>query len=194
MPNLGAFLSYILITTFTPGPNNILSMSNAAKYGFKRNISFSLGMFSGAIVIMALCSAFGATIFNILPSIKPIMTYIGAAYILWLSWKIYKSKPHVEEKDIRKENNFVSGFLLQFVNPKVIIYGITIFATFILPYYESPISIGLFAVGLAFIGFVSINCWALFGSGFNTFLKRHYRVVNTAMALLLVYCAVSLFH
>ena len=194
MPNLGAFLSYIIITTFTPGPNNILSMSNAAKYGFKRNIPFSLGMFAGAIVIMALCSAFSATIFNLIPSIKPVMTYIGAAYILWLSWKIYKSKPHEEGKDIGKENNFISGFLLQFVNPKVIIYGITIFATFILPYYELPAYIGLFAVGLAFIGFVSINCWALFGSGFNIFLKRYYKIVNSIMALLLVYCAVSLFH
>jgi threonine/homoserine/homoserine lactone efflux protein len=122
------------------------------------------------------------------------MTYVGAAYILWLSWKIYKSKPHDEGEDSGRENNFVSGFLLQFVNPKVIIYGITIFATFILPYYESSISIGLFAVGLAFIGFVSVNCLALFGSGFNVFLKRYYKIVNSIMALLLVYCAVSLFH
>ncbi|MDD4708424.1 MAG: lysine transporter LysE, partial [Firmicutes bacterium] len=35
MPNFTAFISYVLVTTFTPGPNTIMSMSNASRYGFK---------------------------------------------------------------------------------------------------------------------------------------------------------------
>ncbi|HWJ02835.1 MAG TPA: lysine transporter LysE, partial [Verrucomicrobiae bacterium] len=37
MPNFAAFLSYVLVTSFTPGPNNIMSMSNASRYGFKKS-------------------------------------------------------------------------------------------------------------------------------------------------------------
>jgi threonine/homoserine/homoserine lactone efflux protein len=194
MPNLGAFISYVMITTFTPGPNNIMSMSNAVKYGYRKSVSFTLGIFSGFIIIMLLCAAFSATLFNLMPSIKPYMTYVGAAYILWLSWKIFRSKPHGEGDEKKGENTFLAGFMLQFVNPKVILYGITTVSTFILPNYNSLPLIGVSAFILAFVAFISVNCWALFGSGFNFIFDRHYKMVNTALSLLLVYCAVSLFH
>ena len=51
----------------------------------------------------------------------------------------------------------------------------------------------LFALLLAFIGFAFTLAWAAFGSVFRLLFSRHARVVNTIMALLLVYCAVSLF-
>lgn len=38
MHNLPAFLSYVIITTFTPGPNNIMAMSNSSRYGFKNSL------------------------------------------------------------------------------------------------------------------------------------------------------------
>lgn len=65
---------------------------------------------------------------------------------------------------------------------------------YILPYYSGrPVILFLFALLLAFIGFVFTLAWAAFGSVFRRLFSRHARVVNTIMALLLVYCAVSLF-
>lgn len=193
MPNFAAFLSYVLVTTFTPGPNNIMSMSNASRYGFKKSIFFNVGIFVGFLIIIALCSVFSVTLYNLIPSIKPVMTYIGAVYILWLAWKTYKSTPHSENKSEKQTNTFLAGLLLQFVNPKVILYGITTVSTFIVPYYKSVLVLAAFSVILAFIGFVSTCCWALFGSMFQRFLVKNDKVINTVMALLLVYCAVSLF-
>lgn len=193
MPNFPAFLSYVLVTTFTPGPNNIMSMSNASRYGFKKSIMFNVGIFFGFSIIIALCSIFSVTLYNLIPSVKPVMTYIGAAYILWLAWKTYKSKPHNGDESNKRTNTFLSGLLLQFVNPKVILYGITTVSTFIVPYYKSMPILASFSVLLAFIAFISICCWALFGSVFQKFLVKNDRVINTVMSLLLVYCAVSLF-
>ena len=51
----------------------------------------------------------------------------------------------------------------------------------------------LFALLLAFIGFVFTLCWSAFGSAFRLLFSRHTKSVNTIMALLLVYCAASLF-
>lgn len=45
MPNLTAFISYVLITTFMPGPNNIMSMSIASSYGFKKVLDSILAFF-----------------------------------------------------------------------------------------------------------------------------------------------------
>ena len=193
MPNITAFLSYVLITSFTPGPNNILSMSNASRYGFKKSIFFNVGIFFGFFIIIGLCSVFSATLYNLLPSIKSLMTIIGAVYILWLAWKTYKSKPPKDNTSTKDTNTFFAGFFLQFVNPKVILYGITTVSTFIVPSYKSSLSLALFSVLLAFIGFIATCCWSLFGSLFQRFLMENYKVMNLVMALLLLYCAISLF-
>jgi cysteine/O-acetylserine efflux protein len=193
MPNFLAFLSYVLVTTFTPGPNNIMSMSNASRYGFRKSIFFNVGIFVGFFIIIALCSIFSVTLYSLIPSIKPIMTYIGAVYILWLAWKTYKSEPHNDSNSEKQTNTFLSGLLLQFVNPKVIIYGVTTVSTFIVPYYSSVFVLTGFSVLLAFVGFVATCCWSLFGSVFQKLLVEKDKVVNIIMALLLVYCAISLF-
>jgi cysteine/O-acetylserine efflux protein len=193
MANFSAFLSYVIVTTFTPGPNNIMSMSNASRYGFRKSIKFNVGIFFGFFIIIALCSVFSVTLYKLIPSITPIMTCIGAIYILWLAWKTYNSKPHSEESSVKQTNTFMSGLLLQFVNPKVILYGITTVSTFIVPYYKSVFALAMFSVILAFVGFIATCCWALFGSVFEKFLSKNDKLLNTVMALLLVYCAVSLF-
>lgn len=193
MPNFAGFLSYILISNFSPGPNNIISMSNASRYGFKKSLMFNVGVFSGVFILVALCSAFSMALYNLIPSIKSIMSYIGAAYILWLAWKTYKSKPQSEEKNQKHTNTLLSGLLLQFVNPNSIIYCVTTVSTFVVPYYKSVPMLSVFSMILAFAALVATCCWSLFGSLFQKFLIKNYKVVNTVLALLLVYCAVSLF-
>lgn len=192
MPNLTAFLSYVIITTFTPGPNNIMAMSNASRYGFEKSLRFNGGVFFGFLIIMILSSFLSVSLYNLIPSIKPFMTFIGAMYILWLAWKTYKSKPHTEDES-HTTTKFTSGLLLQFVNVKVIIYCITIVSTFIVPYYKSAFTLSMFSFFLASVSFMSTCSWAMFGSVFQKFLVRNERTVNTIMALLLVYCAVSLY-
>ncbi|NLD83759.1 MAG: lysine transporter LysE, partial [Clostridiales bacterium] len=81
------------------------------------------------------------------------------------------------------------GMLLQFVNVKCFLYGITALSSFVLPYYSSPLAVALFVVLLSVIGFVSTVCWALFGAAFERFFQRHARLLNAAMALLLVWSA-----
>jgi cysteine/O-acetylserine efflux protein len=76
--NIVAFSSYVLVTTFTPGPNNIMSMSNASHYGFKKSIKFNMGIFVGFFIIIALCSFFSIALYNLIPSIKPII--VGAHF------------------------------------------------------------------------------------------------------------------
>ena len=192
MPNVTAFLSYVIITTFTPGPNNIMAMSNATRYGFKKSIRFNAGVFFGFLILMVLSSFLSVTLYSLIPSIKPVMTFIGASYILWLAWKIYKSKPHAEDES-HATNTFTAGILLQFVNVKAIIYCITIVSTFIVPYYDSVFVLSMFSLFLASVSFLSTCSWAVFGFLFQKFLFKNERIVNIIMALLLVYTALSFY-
>lgn len=186
------FLTYAIITAVTPGPNNIMSMSNAGRLGFRRSLPFNLGIWLGFSVVMLLCTLFCGTLSAFIPRIKLPMLIVGALYMLWLAWRTFKSSSQLTENHSR--SGFLSGLLLQFVNPKIYIYCIVSMEAYILPFYQGDWgALVFFALLLAFIGFVFTLCWALFGSVFKLLFSKYARVTNTVMALLLVYCAVSLF-
>lgn len=189
--NWAAFLSYIVLTTYTPGPNNLMSMNNAARFGLRKGFPFNLGIWSAFSLVMILCAVFSATLYAVIPRIQLPMKILGAAYMLYLAWKTLK--PAARGSDREAKGGYWYGFALQFVNPKIFIYGITAMSSFILPNFSAPAQVIAFALLLAFVGFTGNMLWALFGSLFLRLFSRHSGVVKAVMTVLLVYCAVSLF-
>ncbi|WP_304508525.1 LysE family transporter [Anaerotignum sp.] len=186
------FLSYAIATAVTPGPNNIISMSNASRLGFRKSFPFNLGIWVGFSIVMLVCTVFCNTLSTIIPKIKMPMLIVGALYMLWLAWKTIRSSSVIEEDHSR--SGFISGLTLQFVNPKIYIYCIVSMEAYILPFYHGKtLELVFFAFLLAFIGFIFTLCWALFGSAFKALFSKYAKGTNTIMALLLIYCAASLF-
>ena len=111
--------------------------------------------------------------------------------MLYLAWKVWKTSSDFEVES-GKEVSFFAGMVLQFMNPKIYIYAITAMSLYILPVFHSAIALIGFTLVLTVIGASGSYAWALFGSAFCRFFPKHTKVVNTAMALLLVYCAISL--
>lgn len=186
-----SFLSYIILTTYTPGPNNIMSMNNAAAYGLRKGFPFNLGIWTAFSLVMILCAVFSATLYAVIPKIQLPMKILGAAYMLFLAWKTLK--PASRDTGRTARGGYWSGFALQFVNPKIFIYGITAMSSFILPSFSETHQVVFFALLLAFVGFTGNLCWALFGSLFLKLFSRYAGAVRVIMTALLVYCAVSLF-
>ena len=69
-----------ILTVWSPGPNNILLLSTASKYGISGNIRFMTGIWSGSLTLMCLSGLFCSTLGKIIPGIQPVMKYFGAAY------------------------------------------------------------------------------------------------------------------
>lgn len=189
--NYAAYLSYIFLTAFTPGPNNVMAMSNASKYGFKKGFRFNFGVLFGFLIVMTVCAAFSSLLYDFIPQIEPAMLCIGAAYILWLAWSVWRDQPHSGKKRVMQTNSITSGMVLQFINVKVILYGITGMSAFILPYYKGFLTVFPFVLLMSFVGFAGTCCWASFGAIFEIFFNKHKKIINALLALLLVYCAVS---
>ena len=187
-----SFLAYAISTAATPGPNNITSMSNGSKLGFRKALPFNFGIWTGFSVVMLVCTLFCSLLSTLIPKIKTPMLIVGSLYMLYLAWCTYKDSSGINE--IHSHSGFRSGLLLQFVNPKIYIYCIVSMEAYILPYYnEQPFYLFSFAMLLAFMGFLCTLCWSAFGSAFKLLFTKYARIVNTIMSLLLVYCAVSLF-
>lgn len=191
MSNLIPFLSYVFVVTFTPGPNNIMAMVNANKFGYRQTLKFLIGIFSGFTIIMLLATYFCRSLYNLLPKVKVIMGIIGATYMIYLAYKIITSSNQIT-KDQKHLNSFFTGMLLQFINPKVILYGITVVSSFIIPHYQTNITLFYFSLVLASVAFVSTSCWALFGIIFEKFLSKYRTSFNLVMSLLLIYSAISI--
>ena len=112
--------------------------------------------------------------------------------MLYLAWETFRGSDVIEEN--HAHDGFLSGLAPQFVNPKIYIYRMMSMAAYILPFYTGQfLPLAGFALLLAFIGFAFTLCWSAFGSVFKRLFSKHAKGMNTLLALLLVYCAVSLF-
>ena len=103
MFNWFAFLTYAVITAATPGPNNIMSMSNGGRLGFKGALPFNFGILAGFAAVMLICTAFCSTLTELIPAVKTPMLIAGAAYMLHLAWATYKSDGVITEDQLEDD-------------------------------------------------------------------------------------------
>ena len=193
MSNLLPVLSYILISSFTPGPSNISSASMAVLHGYRSTLRYLAGLTAGVFLLMFLSGLLSTTIVRIFPSFEPIMRYFGAVYILYLAFAILKASYTFTETD-SKPLGFVHGFLLQLLNPKLLVYAFTFFSAFLTTTTKNMTSLLLVVTFLAFVAFCAASTWALFGTAIKNHLQHPNLklVINLLLSLSLVYTAISL--
>ncbi|SRR6056297_1931984 len=191
MENWSAFISYVVIVTYTPGPTNIMSMVNASRHGMIKNLPFMAGFFTGSFSLILLSCYFSRILFDAIPRFKGIMGLVGTAYLLYLAYKTFTAKMDDGEQQI-PSLGYRAGIALQFINPKVVLYAITVASGFMVPNYSSLASHLIFSLILASVGFSSLALWGGFGAAFNRLLSRYHRIMNIAMGLLLVYSAYAI--
>jgi len=193
-PEIIALISFVAVTTYTPGPNNISAASMGVLYGYKRTLPYMLGMVSGFFMMLTLSGLVSGFLLEKIPAFEVILRIAGALYILWLAWHTLQATYAFDEEEETKPLGFIQGFLLQVLNVKVIVYGLTLYGTFLAGKIPSLPVLVLSALAFATVGFTSVSLWTLFGAGIRRYLNRPKvrLVVNVALALLLVYTAVDI--
>lgn len=185
-----SFLPYAFVTAFTPGPNNILALNTVSNYGWKKGKPIVIGIACGFLCVM-IFSAFACfELAKFLPIVTNSMKFIGAAYMIWLAVHIALSKPHNKEES--KNCSFWSGFILQFVNVKIILYGITIYTGYVLSVSQSFSHLLTAVFFNTLIGISGTMTWALAGAVLQKYITKYYKPFNIIMALILVWCAIKL--
>ncbi|EHQ89200.1 LysE family translocator [Desulfosporosinus youngiae] len=185
--SITSFLIYCFIVTFTPGPTNIVILSTAHNFGTKKAMEYAYGATIAFGLLLGISAVLNTVLIAVIPKILSIMQIIGSCYILYLAYQIYKMD--VSESAEIQTATFLSGFLMQFVNPKVVLFTMTVIPSFVMPYYAAPAALAVFAVAITIIGFCAFVTWVLFGVVFKEFLKNYQKTVNMVMALFLVYSA-----
>ncbi len=184
-----AFFVFAVIAAVTPGPSNVLLTATGAQAGFWRGLPCLFGVSAGMAAMMAL-GAYGlGNVVAAYPQLMLGMKLCGAAFLLWLAWKIV-SAPVADrhEQALPRPTGFLGAAALQWVNPKAWLVSAGAVAT-----YLPPGSGGTWAQALAFaLVFVAAALpsglvWLVFGLAAQRLLRnpRRQRAFNIAMGLLL---------
>ena len=137
--NIEVLISFIIATAtlaFSPGPDNIFVLIQSATYGKKSGFAVVCGLMSGCLVHTSLV-AFGLSAFiQANEKLYWILKVFGAAYMLFLAFKVYQSKqnlsPLITEVSQKKFIQlFKQGFIMNVLNPKVSIFFLAFFPAFI---------------------------------------------------------------
>jgi len=186
--NITSFLIYCVIITFTPGPTNVVILSTVQEYGVKKAMEYSYGATIAFGALLAISAVLNTMLVSVIPKILIIMQIIGTLYILYLAYQICKMDTSGStEKQVA---TFRSGFIMQFVNPKVVLFTMTIIPGFVMPYYTDPYLLAVFVAIITVIGFLAFVTWVLFGAIFKELLLKYQKLVNVSMSLFLIYSAI----
>lgn len=184
------FFIYAIINAITPGPGNILALNTVSNYGWKKGKPLFCGIFIGYFVVQILCAVFVFGVSAFLPNVLGVMKYIGATYILWLAIHIVFSKPAIDSSE--KSASFLKDFLLQFVNVKIYLFGITALTGYITDYSTSLMTLLFFELIIATIGTIATLTWIGLGVLLRKAYQKYYRPINIVLALTLLKCVYSM--
>jgi len=132
------------LLALAPGPDNFFVLTFSAKYGKTLGLFTVLGLVSGCFVHTTLV-AFGVSALIINNDfLFSMLMYVGAFYLLFIAFKVYKSDNSIKELDqannqIGKFKVFVNGFLMNILNPKVLAFFLAFFPTFIFSESINPL-------------------------------------------------------
>src|SRR4051812_23426897 len=86
-----ALASFCLVSTITPGPNNMMLLASGATFGIRRTLPHMLGV-SGGCVAMVFVLGWGlATVATRVPAFWTVLHLVSVGYLLWLAWRIATS-------------------------------------------------------------------------------------------------------
>ena len=193
-PELLSLSLFMLGTSCSPGPNNIVASYSGFNFGVIKTFPHMLGVIFGFTTVVCVLNFGLINIFKIYPLIQEILKISGSIFLVYLAYKIAFSK---NVKENKKENpvKFIETFFFQFLNPKGVIVAIIIVST----YVESGnnfINYSFWVILVSFLcALISITFWTFVGKFFRRFAtnEKFIKVFNYVMSSLLLACIVTFY-
>ncbi|HJQ57609.1 MAG TPA: LysE family translocator [Vineibacter sp.] len=178
-----SFLVFSLVAAITPGPSNVMLTATGAAVGIIRGLPCLLGVAAGmGLLLFAAALGLGEVVLG-LPVLVRVLNWAGAAFLLWLAWKI-ATAPTTQEPGNGKPVGFVGATLFQWINPKSWMVGVSAAGTYLQADGRSPLwqaagFAGVFMAAALVTGFG----WLAFGASMHRLLRseRAARIFNLVM-------------
>jgi len=191
---LYALVLFCFVSGVTPGPNNLMLMTSGVNFGLRRTLPHLTGVVVGYTVMVALVGLGLAAIFARVPALLPTMRYLGAAYMLWLAWKIANSGPVEEGESRGTPLGFFGAAAFQWINPKGWVMALSALTAYaVVDNYARNVLI--VALTYFVVAVPSSGVWAVLGASMRRALAdpQIARWFNWTMAALLAASIVTIF-
>jgi len=179
---------FALVSSITPGPNNLMLMASGTNFGFARTLPHMLGVSIGFVVMTVLIGLGLAQIFVRFPIAYTVLKVGSVAYLIYLAWKIATAAaPKGYAAAAAKPFSFLQACLFQWVNPKAWTMALMSVTAYVPA--DHPM-VGLLSVALVFgaINLPTVGLWAFLGMQMRQFLQDpvKLRAFNILAALTLL--------
>lgn len=180
------FVVFATVAAITPGPSNVMLTATGSLVGILRGLPCLLGVGAGMAAMMFVVALGLGSLVLAYPLLLSAMKWGGAAFLLWLAWRIATSGSGTDS-DAQRAVGFGGAFAFQWLNPKSWLVSTSAVGTYLAP--GSGIVVQALAIaGLFFL--VALVCgfaWLGFGVMLRALLQRPpwRRAFNVVMGLLL---------
>lgn len=184
-----ALAAFAMITSITPGPNNLMVMASGANFGIRRTFPHMAGVLLGFNFMIWMVGAGLIGVLEALPASFLVLKTLSAAFLLYLAWKIANAAAPGDDPETvaGKPFTFLQAAAFQWVNPKA--WALSLAAVGAYTSETHPI-ISLAAVAIVFLaaGIPSVGTWLVLGTQLRRFLTNttRLRVFNWTCAALLL--------
>ena len=183
-----AFLLFAVVAAVTPGPSNVMLTAAGGHAGIVGGLPCLLGVTTGMGLMMFLVPlGLGGVVLGH-PRVLTALHWLGAAFLLWLAWKIATSEVQGDAGEAHEPVGYVGAAVFQWVNPKSWLVSASAAGAFLDAQGGSAVSqaaalAGLFVLAALPSGFV----WLAFGAAMQRVLAtgRRRRAFDVAMGVLL---------
>lgn len=182
------FVLFAFVASITPGPTNILVLSNSSLYGLRAAVPIVLGACAAAAMIVLLVGWGVGGVLLRYPMVQQGMGWLGVAWISMLAWQLFRSPATGLDTDLgSKRMGACGGAALQLINPKTWMMAFAVVSVFT----GANAGSAQYAVYALIFFLVAVPCliaWAVLGRGAARVLRsaRSLRRFNQGMALLLL--------
>lgn len=196
--NSAEFIALLVLTTatsFTPGPNTTLATALAANLGLRGSLRFVLAVPVGWGLLFSLCAGGVGTIVMLLPPLRIGIQALGVAYLLWLAFRLARSRALTSADTAQLKVTFWQGVLLQFLNIKAWMLALTVVAGWLAGHTDAAARFAIVLPLMLAFGLVSNLTYALIGSLLRDWLNgpdnsgTRLRWFNRFMAVVLIVTA-----
>lgn len=184
---LGSLALFALVSSITPGPNNLMLASSGLNFGMRRTVPHMAGISVGFTAMVGVIGLGLGAVFQAMPALYTWLKIGGALYLLYLAVRIAMSGPIQDGGSTGRPFTFMQAAAFQWVNPKAWVMSIGIVATYT-PQEGFYTNLALAMVVCCIVNFPSVAVWAAFGSALRGVLRAPaaVRAFNLSMAALLV--------
>lgn len=172
-----SFLVASMLLTISPGPDNIYVLMQSIAHGKKYGIATAFGLVLGIIIHTSLIAFGVSAIIQNSPKLFFIIKLLGALYLLYLAYKVFKisSKIDLENSSVPKKpviELIKQGFIMNILNPKVTIFFLAFFPAFIDVSSDNTIQ-EIYILGFIFMlqAFLIFSTFAIVADKSTTFLR-----------------------